>query len=58
LVTSCEYAPGCEGVVRFDDPDLGIDWGVPSDQVVLSEKDAAAPAFADLQTPFTWESAP
>jgi dTDP-4-dehydrorhamnose 3,5-epimerase len=55
---SAGYAPGCEGVVRFDDPDLGIDWGVPSDQVVLSEKDAAAPAFADLQTPFTWESAP
>jgi dTDP-4-dehydrorhamnose 3,5-epimerase len=22
------YAPDCDGAVRFDDPDLGIDWGI------------------------------
>ena len=51
------YAPACEGAVRFDDPDLGIDWGIALDAAVLSDKDAAAPAFADLDTPFTLETA-
>lgn len=53
---SATYAPACEGSVRFDDPDLGIDWGIPADQAVLSDKDAAAPSFADLDTPFTYEA--
>lgn len=35
------YAPQSEGAVAWDDPELGIDWGVPADQVVLSAKDAA-----------------
>ncbi|MEM9196247.1 MAG: dTDP-4-dehydrorhamnose 3,5-epimerase [Pseudomonadota bacterium] len=47
------YAPDCDGAVRFDDPDLAIDWGVDPASVTLSEKDAAAPAFADFDTPFT-----
>ena len=46
------YAPDCEGSVRFDDPDLGIDWGIDPAAAVLSDKDAAAPAFADLDSPF------
>ncbi len=33
------YAPQCEGALAWDDPDLGIDWGVPANQVLLSEKD-------------------
>ena len=47
------YAPECEGAVRWDDPDLAIDWGV--DAPILSNKDAAAGRFADLVTPFRWE---
>ena len=50
------YAPDCEGSVRFNDQDLGIDWGLPVDQAVLSDKDAAAGSFADLDTPFTYEA--
>ena len=50
------YAPEAEGSVRFDDPDIGIDWGIPAGQAVLSDKDAAAPAFADLMTPFTYKA--
>lgn len=46
------YAPDCDGAVRFDDPDLGIDWGIAADQAVLSPKDAAAPRFADFRSPF------
>jgi len=48
------YAPECDGAVRFDDPDLGIDWGLQG-EALLSEKDAAAPAFGDFDSPFTWE---
>lgn len=46
------YAPDCDGGVRWDDPDIGIDWGLTGDPI-LSAKDASAPAFADFATPFT-----
>ena len=46
------YAPECEGSVRWDDASLGIDWGVSA--AVLSAKDAVAPAFADLDSPFVY----
>lgn len=48
------YAPECDGAVRFDDPDLGIDWGI-SAAPVLSEKDAKAPRLAEIETGFVWE---
>ncbi len=48
------YAPECDGAVRFDDPDLGIDWGVQGD-AILSDKDAAAPLMAEFDSPFSWE---
>ena len=50
------YAPECDGAVRFDCPDLGIDWGLSGD-AILSEKDAAAPVMADFDSPFVWEGA-
>ncbi|QGX96770.1 dTDP-4-dehydrorhamnose 3,5-epimerase (plasmid) [Roseovarius faecimaris] len=48
------YAPECDGAVRFDDPDIGIDWGLEGAEVVLSAKDEAAPLFADFTSPFTY----
>jgi len=48
------YAPECEGAVRWDDADLGIDWGVSAGDVLLSGKDAVAPAFADFDSPFIY----
>ncbi len=48
------YAPDCDGAVRFDDPDLGIDWGLNCEPF-LSEKDAAAPLMKDFVSPFVWE---
>ena len=48
------YAPDCDGAVRFDDPDLGVDWGIDPGRAVLSDKDAAAPAFKDFDTPFLY----
>lgn len=49
------YAPECDGAVRFDDPDLGIDWGIETSAAVLSDKDRAAQSFAAFDTPFVWE---
>jgi dTDP-4-dehydrorhamnose 3,5-epimerase len=47
------YAPACDGAVRFDDPDIGIDWGLPAGAApILSDKDATAPFLRDLYTPF------
>ena len=37
------YAPQSEGAIAWDDPDLGIDWRIPADKVVLSEKDRHHP---------------
>ena len=48
------YAPDCDGAVRFDDPAIGIDWGL-SGAPVLSDKDAGAPLLADFNSPFHWE---
>ncbi|MBO4427012.1 MAG: dTDP-4-dehydrorhamnose 3,5-epimerase [Bacteroidales bacterium] len=40
------YAPQAEGAIAWNDPALGIDWGIPADKVVLSAKDANHPALA------------
>ena len=45
------YAPDCDGSVRWNDPELGLDWGYDGD-VTISEKDAKAVLFSDFQTPF------
>lgn len=50
------YAPECDGAIRFDDPDIGIDWGISPDKAVLSQKDAAAPFLKDFDSPFTYEA--
>ena len=33
------YCPQSEGAIAWDDPDLNIDWHIPADKVILSEKD-------------------
>ena len=44
---SAFYAPAAEGTIRWDDPDLAIDWPVPSARV--SDRDRAAPPWADVR---------
>ncbi len=48
------YAPKCDRAVRFDDPAIGIDWGVDTSVVVISDRDAAAPLLAGLDNPFVY----
>ena len=53
IVYKCSdyYDPDCDGAIRWDDPRLGIDWGLDGPPV-LSDKDAAAPAFSEERSPF------
>lgn len=44
------YSAECDRSIRFDDPQIGVDWGV-SDPV-LSEKDLNAPLLADSDADF------
>lgn len=46
------YAPQSEGAIAWNDPDLGIDWTIPADQVILSEKDTRHPLLNDADIPF------
>lgn len=40
------YDKASEGAVRFDDPDLAVDWKTDLSKAVLSEKDLKNPLFA------------
>jgi len=51
------YSPDCDGAVRFDDPAIGIDWELNGATALVSDKDTAAPALANLDNPFTYDSA-
>lgn len=42
------YAPQTEGGVLWNDPDLGIDWGVSAADAVLSDKDKVLPRLKDM----------
>lgn len=48
------YAPQSEGAIVWNDPDLGIDWTIPADQVILSEKDTRHPLLKDADIPFEY----
>ena len=42
------YHPASERGIIYKDPDLGIDWGVPASELILSEKDLQLPLLKDL----------
>ena len=46
------YSREADGGVRFDDPDIGVDWGVAPEALTLSDKDRDAPLFAAWRNPF------
>ena len=48
------YAPQADGGISILDSSLGIDWRVPTDQALLSEKDTRHPLLKDFETPFTY----
>lgn len=48
------YAPDHEGAIAWDDPDLGIDWKVPADKIILSAKDTCHPRLKDAEWLFDY----
>ena len=48
------YAPQAEGAIAWNDPDIGIDWGLPAEDVLLSAKDAAHPLLKDAEYLFDY----
>ena len=48
------YNKAAEGGLRWDDPDLAIDWPVPPGEITVSDKDAVLPALRDAPTPFAF----
>jgi dTDP-4-dehydrorhamnose 3,5-epimerase len=38
--------------VIWNDPDLGIGWGVPEKDILLSPKDEVLPTFKNFKSPF------
>lgn len=42
------YSPECDRGLAFNDPALGIDWGLPLEQLKLSEKDLKQPGLVDI----------
>ena len=45
------YAPECDRSIRFDDCEIGVDWGI--ENPILSEKDLNAPLLKDSDVDFS-----
>lgn len=48
------YHPEAEGAIAWNDPDIAIEWLIPANDVVLSEKDKHHPMLKDLESPFVF----
>jgi dTDP-4-dehydrorhamnose 3,5-epimerase len=51
------YADETERGIAYDDPDVGIAWPLPTDQLVPSKRDSSAPRLSELaeELPFRYE---
>ena len=45
---SAYWAPGVDLGFALDDPDVGIDWPIPAEERLLSDRDRSAPRLAEL----------
>ena len=48
------YAPQSEGGIAWNDPALQIDWRIPADKILLSEKDTKHPLLEDYNSDFVY----
>jgi dTDP-4-dehydrorhamnose 3,5-epimerase len=49
------YHPEVDGGISIIDDSLGIDWKIPTDKVILSEKDTKHPLLTEFDSPFIYE---
>lgn len=48
------YHPEAEGGILLSDPELAIDWQVPAEKMILSDKDTRHPVLRDLNQDFLY----
>ena len=48
--------PEVERGIAWNDRDIGIQWPLPVEALIVSERDAAAPSLREMEDelPFTW----
>ena len=51
-LVSSVYDPATEAGIAWDDPDVGVEWGV--EDPVLSERDRTAPTLAEIADSLPW----
>jgi dTDP-4-dehydrorhamnose 3,5-epimerase len=53
------YDPQLERGIAWNDADVGIDWPLPQEELIVSERDAAAPSLRELEheLPFVYGDA-
>jgi len=49
------YAPHAEGAIAWNDPEIGIDWQLPAEDVLLSAKDAVHPMLKEAEDLFDYK---
>lgn len=50
------YAPQADGGINILDESLGIDWRIPTDKALLSDKDTKHPILKEFETPFNYNN--
>ena len=48
------YAPEAEAAIAWNDPSLGIDWGIPEADILLSQRDRSHPFLSDAPELFDY----
>ncbi len=50
------YDAELERTIAWNDPELGIGWPLPAEELIVSERDAAAPPLSEIadELPFQW----
>jgi len=49
------YSGEVERGIRYDDPEVGIEWPLPAAELIVSDRDATAPALADVAAELPFE---
>jgi dTDP-4-dehydrorhamnose 3,5-epimerase len=49
------YSPPDDRAIKYDDPEIGIEWPLPADELVASQRDQNAPALADVAGELAFE---
>ncbi len=52
------YDAEVERGIAWDDPEIGIEWPLPAQELIVSERDAVAPRLSEIagEVPFRWNA--